>query len=402
MIITATLSPYIKRNGTANIQIYIYSEKLQERIKTPHYVKPDEWAGSEVDTRLGQAQYINAKVNRIVLDIQDHYNKNTDLSPADLKRWWTGPKTEVIYTPVTYYAHYIDQATKGFILNKRTKEPLAKGTIKAMNTSSHYLEKFAKVSKVSFSGINSAFFDRFVIFKRSIGIGQNTIAKSVKHFKIILAHAKAAGVHDNGFKDYSVQSVKAQKIRLTPAEVEAIIKVDLTDAPGLIDEHERFQVAYNLILRFGDTVSISEKNIVTKNKRRFLSAFTEKTRKEILLPIKPAVYKILKKNGFKIKAINSVSNENLKKLGMKAKINSNVTITEYKNGIKVETVYKKYQLMETHTTRRSAARNLFDAGLDPFILQVLGGWKSQKQMLEYIDIDLDYAADKAADHPFFN
>lgn len=31
----------------------------------------------------------------------------------------------------------------------------------------------------------------------------------------------------------------------------------------------------------------------------------------------------------------------------------------------------------------------------------LGGWSNMKQLLEYIDIDLDYAASKAAEHPFF-
>lgn len=401
MVITPKLSPFTKSNGTANIQIYIYEEGLQERIKTKHYILPSEWTGSEVNKKLQHAQYINAKVNGIVLSIQDHFNKNTDLTPVELKAWFLGDKNEIKFTPVTYYDHYLKEARAGRILNKRTKEPLSPNTIKAMNTSFHYVEKFYAFKKFSFEQINQEWFDLFVSFMRSLGLGQNTIVKGIKHFKIIKAHAKGR-VHNNEFKDYSVQAVKSQKIRLTPEEVEAVINLDLSDSPELIPEHERFQVAYNLILRFGDTVTISEKNIVTRDKRHYLSAFTQKTRKEILLPIRKSVYKILKANNFKIKAVNSASNENLKKLGMKAKINSNVTITEFKNGVKEETVYKKYQLMETHTTRRSAARNLYDAKLDPFIIMTLGGWKSLKQLLEYINIDLDFAASKAVEHPFFD
>lgn len=403
MVITSKLEYRAKANGEANIYIYVYDARTKEKVKIPteYFVCHADWTGSEVERKNSSASYTNAKLTDIKSKINNYWLANDDLGPLDLKKWYEGNKNEIKFTPVTYYEHYLKEARAGRILNKRTKEPLSPNTIKAMNTSFHYVEKFYKVKKFSFEQINEEWFDRFVSFMRSLGLGQNTIAKAIKHFKIIKAHAKGR-VHNNEFKDYSVQTVKSQKIRLTPEEVEAVINLDLSDSPELIPEHERFQVAYNLILRFGDTISISEKNIITRDKRHYLSAFTQKTRKEILLPIRKSVYKILKTNNFNIKAVNSASNENLKKLGMKAKINSNVTITEFKNGKKVETVYKKYQLMETHTTRRSAARNLYDAKLDPFIIMTLGGWKSLKQLLEYIDIDLDFAASKAVEHPFFD
>jgi site-specific recombinase XerD len=240
-----------------------------------------------------------------------------------------------------------------------------------------------------------------VNFLRELDFKQNTIAKSITHLLTITRHAKKKGLHDNDV-DYSIQKEKTQHIRLTPEEVQRIVDLNISDWPELKDEWERFQVAYNLILRFGDTIAINEKNIIKRGDKYFLSAFTGKTKKEILLPLKNIVYQILKRNKFKLKASNSKSNQKLKKLGLLAGINDKVTLTEFRGGKKSEIVYRKYQKIKTHTTRRSAARNLFDSGMPPEIIMTLGGWSNMKQLLDYIDIDLDYAASKAAEHPFFH
>jgi site-specific recombinase XerD len=408
MVIKPKLAQRVKADGTVNVIIYLYDKKtrLKDKISTEHFVEPHEWDRSEVNSKLPQAKHINVLLKGICLTIEEHWLKNQQLTPADLKAWYEeqsegikpGP---VVFTPITYYANYVQLCKDGIILNKKTKERLSEGTCKAINSSYEHAVKYWGKKPFTFASVSSDFYDGFVIFMRSENYKQNYIGKSIKHFKQMMAYGLGK-VHANPFKDYSLTWVKAQKIRLTPAEVAEIIKVDLSKNPELISEHERFQVAYNLILRFSDTINISEKNIIEKNGRHYLSAFTQKTRKEILLPIKKEVYAILKKNNFTIKAANSKSNKKLKKIGSLAKINTNVTITEFKNGVKSEVVYKKHQLMETHTTRRSAARNLYDAGLDPLIIQVLGGWSSQKQMLEYIDIDLEYAASKAVEHPFFD
>lgn len=403
MIITPKLEYRVKNDGTVNIYIYLYdpAHAIKSKISTRHFINPKDWIGAEADKKLPNAGYLNNLLKKIVWELEEHALKNPDISPVDLKKWYEGPKHEIKHTPASYYDLYIQMCRDGLILHKRTKEKLSERYVDAIQGSSLYLKKFADLRSISFAGINEEFYDAFVNFHRSLGLAQNTIVKSLKHFKAIVAHAKKRGHHSNDFKEYSLSTVKSQTIRLTPAEIEAVISLDLTGRPDLIAEQERFQVAYNLLLRFGDTVAISEKNIIKKDGKYYLSAFTQKTKSEILVPIKKSVHAILKRNNFSLKAANATSNERLKTLGQLAKINSNVTITEFKDGVKTENVYKKYQLMETHTTRRSAARNLYDAGIEPNTIMTLGGWKSLKQLLEYIDIDLEHAATKVADHPFF-
>lgn len=398
MVITPKLADFVKDDGTSNVFIYIYdpTTRTKAKIKTEFYVKPSEWTGSEVYRKRPNAMYINPKLKANVAEIENFVFKNPSYTPAQIR---DKHMVRSDLSPAAYFRYYIEECRDGKIVKKGSKDRMSDGYLKALGTSCAKLEAYGSVT---WSRITEEFLDTFVSWLRDKCYKQNTIAKYVKYIVIIYNYARKKKIHNGDVLEYYVNSEKSQKIRLTPKEVEDIINLDLTDAPELVAEHERFQVAYSLLLRFGDTIAINEKNIIIKNKKAYLSAFTKKGRKEILLPIKKSVYKILKKNNFNIRATNTKSNEKLKLLGMKAKINSNVTFTEFKNGVKTEVIYKKYQKIETHTTRRSAARNLFDAGLEPEIIMVLGGWTAMKQLLEYIDIDLDYAAKKASEHPFFD
>jgi integrase len=402
MIVNPMLSSRLKKDGTQNIVIYLYDSRIKQRayIKTDQYVNEQYWVGS-VKKGYPAYQYINAKVETIALQIKTYWLKNDHLIPSQVKEWYLGPKIK--YGPVKYYEHYLEMCRTGKILKKYTKTRVSYNYIKALKTSFNYLEAYSKKIPVTFEIINEDWYNKFVAFMRQdINLKQNTIAKAIKHLKIICAHAKKNKIHSSeDFKDYHISTEKSQKIWLTPNEIDRVLNVNLKEYPELKPEQDRFAVAYNLLLRFGDSVSIRENNIIKRDGRYYLNTFTQKTKKEVTLPIKESVYEILRRNNFVVKGINARSNKNLKKLGMLAGINDNFTITEFEHGVKTETVFKKYQLIETHTTRRSAARNLYEAGMDPEIIRVLGGWSTLKQMFGYIGIDLDYAANKAADHPFF-
>lgn len=403
MIIRPMLSDRVKKDKTRNIVIYLYHEasRKKDRIPTDYYSTDDDWDGNYIRKGRVNHQTINSKLKAICLEIETYWLKNETLLPVQVKQWYKGRKGE--FTPVTYFEYYIKLCESGDILHKKKKTKLSGAYIKTLKQCKTDTTKYLEKHYFNFNMINEDFYNRFVSFLRfDRNKNQNSIAKIVKLFQTMIRHAFKKGVHDNReHADYVVPTVKTKKLKLTVEEVEQVISLDLKEYPELIPEQERFIIAYYFMLRFGDSVSISEKNITLKDGKYFLSTFTEKTQKEILVPIHKRAYDILKKNKFKIKAVNVTSNKRLKKLGMLARINYNVTVTEFKHGIKVETVYKKYQLMKTHVTRGSRARHLFDAGLDPDVLQRLGGWSSREQMMDYIDIDLDYAADKASQHSSF-
>lgn len=404
MIISAKLEEHVRKDGKSKVYIYLYDSSTRQKARVPtiYYVHPDHWTGKEVDRKNPHASYINPKIKQIVLDLENYVLKHPGITAEELKRHHEKEEPDT-FSPVEYFRHYIKLCKEGIVVKKATREKMTTGYLKAVGTSAAHLEKYCKTHKVGWGDFSEPFFDRYVNFLRNLGYKQNYIAKSIGHLIMIVDHARTKGkLHTNDDTTYHIQLEKVQKIRLTPEEVQRMIDLDLREWPDLQEEQERFQVAYNLLLRFGDSIEIKEQNITHREGKYYLSAVTQKTRKPILLPIKSTVYKILKKHKFKLQGINSKSNQKLKRIGMMARVNDLITVTEFRAGKKTTTQRKKWELIETHTTRRSAARNLFDSGMAPEIIMTLGGWSTMKQLLDYIDIDLDYAASKAAEHPFFD
>lgn len=412
MIISQKLSEFTKSDHTVNILIYLYAPgQTRAKISTEFFVKPAEWSGEVLATRPN-AHYINAVIRGKMLDIEKYWMNNQNLSPKEVKAWFvaqaiTHPviveQEPVKYTSLTYMDYFIECCEKGIILKKKTKERLSDSSITNFKTCANVFRGFPGSARIQFNDLSEDFYNAFVVHMRDVkNYKQNYIAKTVKKFIEIMLHAKKKQHHFNeACNDYFISWEKVFKLKLTKKEVEAISTIDLSDEPELIPEQERFQVAYNFLLRFRDSISISEKNIIFRNDKPLLSLTTGKTKEPVLIPIQDRVYKILKKNNFKIKGCNFKSNLKLKRIAMKAKVNDKVVITEFIKGKKIEVVYEKWQLVETHTTRRSGARHLFEAGMRTHIIMALGGWRTEEQLLEYIDIDKEFAANEAAGFDFF-
>jgi integrase len=297
--------------------------------------------------------------------------------------------------PAAYYEKYAKDCEDGLILHKKKKTRMSKSYIKTIRTNGKYLAAYAKKNNVTWNGVNENFYNRFVTFMREeLELAEGTIGKSIKILKTIMSAARKEKIHNNeDYKDYSVSTPKTFKMKLTEEEVEAMSNVDLSDSPELIDEQERFIVAYNFLLRFSDSITIKREEIKKISGRWYLEKDTLKTGARVLVPLKARTYEILKRRKFKFNATNSNSNKKLKLLGLKAKVTGEI----YING----EMKKRYELIETHTTRRSMATHLYNSGLDPEVIMAMGGWKTRDQMMEYIDIDLEVKAKVAAEHRLF-
>jgi site-specific recombinase XerD len=204
---------------------------------------------------------------------------------------------------------------------------------------------------------------------------------------------------------FSVSYHDVDNIALSEQEITAMLNVDLSEKENryLIPQQERFSIAYNFLLRFNDSISINEKNIFIEEGQPFFKMITGKTKASVIIPIMPRNYEILKKNGFKMRAIsNQKTNDAIKELGRLAGITSDHTVSEVRKGKVVQVTDKRYNFITTHTTRRSAATNLYLAGVDLKSIQLMGGWKSLKQLEDYLKIDKLENAKKLAGHAFFN
>jgi integrase len=90
-------------------------------------------------------------------------------------------------------------------------------------------------------------------------------------------------------------------------------------------------------------------------------------------------------------------NSYFKELGEMANINEMVSL--YKGGKQI--VEKKYNMISTHTARRSFATNAYLARVPSIAIMKITGHKSEKNFLKYIKVDSLQSALNIASHSFF-
>ena len=87
-------------------------------------------------------------------------------------------------------------------------------------------------------------------------------------------------------------------------------------------------------------------------------------------------------------------NKKIKEIGRIAGIDDEILLV-YKRGTeKQEKTFKKYELMASHTCRRSFCTNEYLKGTPSIFIMKISGHKTEKAFLKYIKIDEQLAAKK--------
>jgi integrase len=95
-------------------------------------------------------------------------------------------------------------------------------------------------------------------------------------------------------------------------------------------------------------------------------------------------------------------NRELKEIGKEAEITEKVSISATRGGMRTDTIYQKYELISTHTARRSFSTNSYLAGIPTISIMKITGHKTEKAFMLYIKISHEDNANKLAEHPYFS
>src|SRR5690606_26463206 len=151
-------------------------------------------------------------------------------------------------------------------------------------------------------------------------------------------------------------------------------------------------------LRVSDFNNLDETDISGK----FLRVTTRKTLKPVVIPVHPVVREILE-SGFRLSQRLSEQkiNSHIKEVCQLAGIQEPVTVTRTQAGKARKRTMPKYELVTTHTARRSAATNMYKAGIPAISIMVITGHTTQKSFMKYIKISEEENAELLANHEFF-
>jgi site-specific recombinase XerD len=350
-----------RRDGSCNIKISIYADGKRKFQKTEFHAHPKEW--DERRGRLKKTSPLATKINGILTRLE-----------TDAKGKVIGVNSSLIQ----FVADYIDDCRAG-------REDLKPGTWKKYISHRNKLRAYAVargLDDIGFADVNLPFYADFTSYLRETGTGRSGVANHIKQLKKFMQLGLDRELHTN--VSFKAKSFKAERIRpndkiyLSTDEIDAIVKLDLSTRPGLEKERDRFLVSYYMVLRYGDSIRISQANITRHGGHHYYKNIAEKTETVSFIPIKPAALDLINKHNYNLSGdTNQEANRKLKTIAAMAGILTNMAGPGGGN-------IPKSSMVTTHTARRSAATNLLLSGVPLSEIMQLGGWKFEATLKQYL------------------
>lgn len=326
-------------------------------------------------------------------------NDNNNASPSIaeyrelLNKKFSKESGEVKKDLYSFIERFIEESKNK--INDKTGKVFSLATINIYNNAFRLLKEYAqtKRKRIDFDTIDLDFYYDFSDYlTKTHGFAVNTIGKQMKTIKTFLNEATERGLNKNiAFKSKRFKVIKEEtdSIYLSESELKEISELNLTDNLKLDKVRDLFLVGCWTGLRFSDFSEIRPQDI----KSDFIEVRTKKTGESVVIPIHETIKGIIKKyygktdNSLPPTISNANMNEYLKELGflvdgLHVKISTSIT----KGGLNITTTNKKYELITTHTARRSFATNLYLDGVPSYTIMRITGHRTEKAFLRYIKI----------------
>ena len=293
-------------------------------------------------------------------------------------------------------------------------------TLKMVKSFKNHLLKFKKTAGLDFYDKNGL--DKFITYLRSdCGLEENSVQKQYKNLTWFLRWAIRKGytqVRDVETYEPVFKTVKKPVIFLTKDELDTLYNLEvpkngtvleLKDMDGkeykktvmesaaLAKARDLFCFCAFTSLRYSDVVEVRRTDI----QNGVMTITTQKTHDRLPIVLHKNAKAILKKyekeNFPQGKALPYMTNQQmnrcLKDLGEICGFTTPYTITGYRNGTRYDEVYPKYELIGTHTGRKTFICFALSNGVPPDVVMKFTGHCDYKSMKPYIDITEDAKKD---------
>lgn len=414
--------------------------KTDLRIPTGFSIKPTYWDSKTdkpkntvlyTDEEKGKIDYINEYLNGIEKSLIIGLNGNPSYSKenaiADIEAYKESKRTkpnEKLQDILPFLDTIISEMKSGSLLFK--SKPYSPNTIKVWNSFKKVLSNFFKFNQgITWDMIDKVIFDKYVKYLTNFGYTTKTANKYIICFNALLEFAYRRKQHNNKsvtdefYKIPEIEGCKTTNIYLTNEEIQALYEMPLEKGSMNDKVRDVFLCGCYTAQRISDYGKFTEDNFVTTSKgNNVVKLVQEKTKNSVTIPIlNKNLLEIAKKYNYNIPKISDVILNRYIKIICKelskeipSLLKQEKTILTMKEKDKEEKrkiIYERdkignvikyrYDLVCTHTARRSAITNLYLTGLfDTFQLMSISGHKTEKAFKEYICLSSEEIADEIA------
>ena len=403
-------TPYVKsaystQEGLTQIYIkYDYDRTKRTLINTGHQIAPKYWDDKKKWVKISCPDFegIDETLKRMTSKLGEILTFAVDNG--------LNPTVEFVLLELEKNRKYqqrsnaLDMFTTLELYIEEKAPTVSADQVKDYKSLRKHLTAFKQFSSqpMTFRNLNLSFYNEFMDYLSykavkpdgDIGLLTNSAGKIIRLLKGFVNYQIAKGAIPHiDMKYFKVVEEETDAIYLTENELKAICNLVIRDDKELELIRDIFMVGCYTGLRYSDLSELRASNIDHINGR--INIKQRKVHKAVTIPMIDYVPTILKKYDYELPKVSSNKfNERLKELGKLIGLNMKIEIVRKKGVNRIKEVFEKWELISSHTCRRSFCTNMYLSGFPAEELMKISGHKSPTAFMRYIKVDNMQAADR--------
>ena len=276
------------------------------------------------------------------------------------------------------------------------------GTIKRMKVLKNHLLKYNP--KLIFEDINEDFLQKYIEYQTKVlNLNNSTNQKYIKIFKWFLNWATKKGYNTNlaykafeyKFRGVTISDYQQNVIFFTWDELMHLYNFDFSNNKKLEQVRDIYCFCCFTSLRYSDVENLKKHDIKSDNNGNYyIELLTIKTDDKLTIELNKyaiSIYEKYKDTELRnFKAFPVISNQKynsyLKEMAKIAGFNKKESFCEYKGNKRIESTFEKWELITSHTARKTFIITALYLNISPDIIRSWTGHKDYRTMELYVKI----------------
>ena len=422
-----------KTAGKAPLYVRVQDVNLKVNLMLSTHLDVDIETWNKPHTGRAFKVYINSSEGRRVCELSEEI-KHTIESLLSQGISITSAMTEKLIGDIVYREEriiaaqkqhyvtlnqYVDRFITGISSGARQTEKgtnYAASTVKSIRAAMTQFGNFQveKGRNVDFQDVDMNFYYEYTAYLKEKNYSINSIGKCIKELKTILRAAESEGYEVNPkYKDKKFKGtrIEVDSIYLNRGDLEKIMDLDISKcSQGYALARDIFMVGVWTAQRVSDYNNLSRENIkqhripkIIDNKLTYKEFQTveirqKKTGAKVSIPVSTELKNILERYDYQLPHLeDQVLNRYMKDICKLAGLDELIQIQTTKGGKAVKEFKHKWELVHSHTARRTGATLMYLAGMDYYDIMRITGHTSPAMLKKYIKADSIEVADKITD-----
>ncbi|PTM11100.1 MAG: hypothetical protein DA408_14505 [Bacteroidetes bacterium] len=373
---------------------------------TRQSVKPNLWSANKerVLPRHPDAKAINSLLDTIDKAAKqafaDLVKEKGAASHSDLKHRLDIASGKIKGTNTFF--NFIDQ----FIRDRATSPDFKKSTVEVYQQTKNKLQEFASHSgkqEFDFPEMDYHFFLRLKDYLQSEGHTNSYTKKVIARVKVFLNEATRQKI--NQFQDYKLAKVKIEddesnEIYINKEELEKLYHLDLSGNERKERARDLFLIGAYTGLRFSDYSRLTTDHVKEIEGYPVIRIVAKKTKDELVIPLHPYVKSILAKyDGAAPKITDVELNRVIKQVGKESGLfDEKINFKRHEGGELQVRQVPRWEMIKTHTGRRSFATNAYLDGWSSIAIMKITGHNTETNFMKYIRVTKEQNAVAISKH----